>query len=346
MLGCRGAAVLPEGMSAERFEWLGQWVEDPDDIVRTPGSESNVKEIYDKCAELAKDPRNVILNQFSEFGNYLAHYACTGPAAAAVLEDRSRRGDRLELAGFVAGTGSAGTLAAGDYLKREYGARIIAVEPTECPTLLYNGYGEHNIQGIGDKHVPLIHNVMNTDIVVGISDRSSDDLNVLFNTEVGRLYLRNRRGIDEKIVGRLSDLGLSSIANILAAIRVAQRLGLDEQCTLVTVATDGAELYESELAMTVEARFGGNFDEVHAGEAFGEHLASADADHIAELNHRDRERLFNLGYYTWVEQQGIDLAEFDRRKDQRFWRGLPDILPVWDRLIGEMNAATGAELAA
>ncbi len=81
ILGCRGVAVLPAGMSRERFEWLEQWVAQPDDIIRTPGTESNVKEIYDKCAELERNPQNVILNQFSAFSNYLIHYICTGTAA-------------------------------------------------------------------------------------------------------------------------------------------------------------------------------------------------------------------------------------------------------------------------
>ena len=68
IIGCRGVAVLPAGMSAERFEWLERWVAEPGDIVRTPGTESNVKEIYDACAELARDPANEIVNQFSGLG--------------------------------------------------------------------------------------------------------------------------------------------------------------------------------------------------------------------------------------------------------------------------------------
>ena len=154
-------------MSAERFEWLAGWVDDPADVIRTPGSESNVKEIYDKCAELSHDPGNLILNQFSEFGNYLGHYLCTGIALEKIFEDFSKTDKNMRLAAYVAGTGSAGTLGAGDYLKERHGARIVAVEPIECPTMLYGGYGDHNIQGIGDKHIPLIQNVMNSDMIVG-----------------------------------------------------------------------------------------------------------------------------------------------------------------------------------
>ena len=180
ILGCRSVAVLPEGMSAERFRWLERWTSDPGDIVRTPGTESNVKEIYDACHTLAKDPNNVILNQFSEFGNYIIHRAVTGPALERIF-DAVRGDSALRPRAYISASGSAGTLAAGDYLKQALGTHIGVVEATECPTLLYNGYGEHNIQGIGDKHVPLIHNVMNTDFVIGVSDAATDALN-LFST--------------------------------------------------------------------------------------------------------------------------------------------------------------------
>src|SRR4029077_6953481 len=221
ILDCRGIAVLPEGMSAERFEWLHARVSCSEDLVRTLGSESNVKEIYDKCAELARDPGNVVLNQFAEFGNYVAHYACTGPALAGVFEALLAARPALRLSAFVAASGSAGTLAAGDYLKERYGTRIIVAEASECPTLLRNGYGEHNIQGIGDKHVPLIHNVMNTDIVVGVSDRTTGALDLLFNSETGLSYLAGRRHIGPPLLDPLKFIGLSGIANLVAAIKTA-----------------------------------------------------------------------------------------------------------------------------
>lgn len=339
ILGCHGVAVLPGGMSAERFNWLEKWVTDPSDIVRTPGTESNVKEIYDACAEMAKDPGNFILNQFSEFPNYLAHYAMTGSAAARLFEGLNTSG-KLRLAAFVAGTGSAGTLAAGDRLKEDFGTRIVAMEPVECPTLLYNGFGEHNIQGIGDKHVPLIHNVTNTDIVAGVSDVATDDLALLFGTEAGRAYLVERRGIDETTVAGLATLGLSGIGNVLAAIKTARRLDLDENDVLITVATDGSELYPSEIAGHL-ARKGGRFDQVDAAEAFGQHLLGAGADHVLELDHRDRQRVFNLGYYTWVEQQGISVEDFDRRRRQDFWKGLHAHLKSFDDMIARMNRDVG-----
>jgi cysteine synthase A len=341
ILDCRGVAILPEGMSRERFDWLQRWVRSSDDIVRTPGTESNVKEIYDACNEMARDPANVILNQFSEFGNYLAHYVCTGPALRAVFDDARRRDRGLRLAAFVAASGSAGTLGAGDYLKAELGAKIVAVEAVECPTMLYNGYGEHNIQGIGDKHIPFIHNVMNTDLVVGISDRSTDALNLLFNSDVGRRYLAGRQRLDRTLLQRLDSLGLSSIANVLAAIKTAKRLDLGSEDAIVTVATDGAAMYGSEREKYAAARYSSGFGETDAGEIFGAHLQAVTDDHVLELSRIDRERIFNLGYYTWVEQQGVPLEDFDRRRDQGFWRGLQAAIPRWDALIDEFNADAG-----
>ena len=344
-LGCRGIAVLPAGMSRERFGWLERWVSDPSHIVRTPGTESNVKEIYDKCAELNRDPQNVIFNQFSEFGNYLVHYACTGRALDAIYGHMASANPALRLTAFVCATGSAGTIAAGDYLKARHGTRIAAVEAIECPTMLRNGYGEHNIQGIGDKHIPLIHNVMNTDFVVGVSDRSSDSLNVLFNESAGRDYLLRRRKIDPGLLQQFAHIGLSGYANIVAAIKLARHLELGADDVIATVATDSAALYQSERASFLARHYGGAFDEVNAGEVFGRDLEGIADDHLIELTHVDRRRVFNLGYYTWVEQQGVALEDFDRRKDASFWKGLQDTIPAWDRLIAEFNADTGAQHA-
>ncbi len=334
ILGCHGVAVLPEGMSAERFAWLENWVTDPGDIVRTPGTESNVKEIYDACHRLAKDPDNIILNQFAEFGNYIVHRAVTGAALGRVFE--AVKGDSaLEARAFVAASGSAGTLAAGDHLKDAFGADICVVEALECPTLLYNGYGDHNIQGIGDKHVPLIHNVMNTDFIIGVSDQASDNLNLLFNTTVGRDYLRGRTGLGQEQLAALGDLGLSSIANVLGAIKYAKYMELGAGDAIITVATDGAEMYGTELGRTQGDL--GEFDALRAAEVFGRYLLAAATDHTLELNRTGRERIFNLGYYTWVEQQGIALDDFDARRDQAYWDGLMELVPIWDAMIGAFN---------
>ena len=344
IMASRGVAILPAGMSQERFDWLDQWCANPaEDVIRTVGTESNVKEIYDACNELAKDPTNFVLNQFCEFGNHLGHYEITGRALAHVFEHvRSASGRDLNLAAFASATGSAGTIAAGDRLKDEYGTKIVAVEALECPTMLENGFGEHNIQGIGDKHIPLIHNVTNTDVVVAISDRSTDELDVLFNTAAGRAYLVDRVGVPSAIVDTLEHFGFSSICNVLAAIKTAKLLGLGADDAIVTIATDGAALYPSERAKTMAGRFGGEFGAVEAAAVFGEHLANVTTDSTIECTERDRNRIFNLGYYTWVEQQGTPFELFEARRAQGFWRGLRRFLPIWDEMIVDFNSRVAA----
>ena len=341
LMGCRGVAVLPEGMSRERFAWLEDWVADPDDIVRTPGVESNVKEIYDRCHELAADPDNVILNQFAEFGNYVVHYLATGAALDRVFEAMRAEAPELRLRAFVSATGSAGTIGAGDHLKERFGSLIVACEALECPTMLYNGFGEHNIQGIGDKHIPLIHNVLNTDVALAVSDRATDRLGLLFGTDTGRTYLARRHGVPEAVLRELPSLGLSSICNVLGAIKTAKHFGFGADDVVVTVATDGAAMYESERAVALAEHFPGGFDEVGAAEVFGEHLLGAATDHLRELTWRERERIFNLGYYTWVEQQGVSLDDFEERRSQSFWARMREQASRWDELIDEFNARTG-----
>jgi cysteine synthase A len=339
ILGCRGVAVLPEGMSRERFDWLEAWVGNLSDIVRTPGSESNVKEIYDACAALAAEPENVILNQFGEFANYIIHRLVTGPALEHLA--REAGGGGLIPRAFVAASGSGGTLAAGDHLKAALGTKTCVVEALECPTLLYNGYGEHNIQGIGDKHVPLIHNVMAMDYATAVSDAASDSLLLLFNTEVGRDYLARRRGVAPELLKALGNLGISSIANIVAAIKLAKYMKLGEGDSIVTVATDGAAMYGSEREHILETRFHGLFDAEDAAATFGRYILGAATDHLLELTSPDRERMFNLGYYTWVEQQGVCLSDFDARRKQSFWDGLLEQAAEWDARIDEVNRLTG-----
>ena len=339
LMGSRGVAVLPAGMSQERFDWLDKWVTDPSDIVRTPGTESNVKEIYDACNEMAKDPGNFILNQFCEFGNHVGHYEVTGRALAHAFEHVKANGHSdIRLAAFTSATGSAGTIAAGDRLKDIYGTKIVAVEALECPTMLENGFGEHNIQGIGDKHIPLIHNVMNTDVVVGVSDRATDELDALFNMPAGQQYLASRHGFSAELIDALTHFGFSAICNVLAAIKTAKLMGYGANDAIVTIATDGGALYPSERVKTIANRFKGEFTAVDAAEIFSEHLGSVSTDNMIDCTERDRNRIFNLGYYTWVEQQGTPLDVFEARRSQSFWRSVRSYAPVWDNLITEFNA--------
>jgi cysteine synthase len=343
IMASRGVAILPEGMSQERFDWLERWCENPaEDVIRTYGTESNVKEIYDACNELALDPGNVVLNQFCEFGNHLVHYEVTGRALGHVFETVAEERPALRLAAFVSATGSAGTIAAGDRLKDDYGARIVAVEALECPTMLANGFGEHNIQGIGDKHIPLIHNVMNTDAVVAVSDRATDQLQVMFASEDGLGFLADRRLVPERVLGTLRHFGLSSICNVLAAISTAKLFGLGPDDAVVTVATDGAAMYSSERDKITARDFGGGFTNLDAAAVWGEHLADVTTENAVECTAAVRNRIFNLGYFTWVEQQGTPLEFFEARRDQSFWRGLRRYLDTWDSMIEDFNKAVAS----
>lgn len=342
IMGCRGVAILPEGMSRERFEWLERWTTNPaEDVIKTFGTESNVKEIYDACNELEKDASNVILNQFSEFSNHLGHYAVTGPALETVFNHVTA--DRPgKLAAFVSASGSAGTLGAGDYLKDTHGARIVGVEALECPTMLYNGFGDHNIQGIGDKHIPLIHNVTNTDLVVGVSDNSTNHLDVLFNTPAGKRLL-GERGVAPDLANALVDFGYSSICNTLAAITAAKQWDLGADDVIVSVATDGSDLYNSDRERIMATDFAGGFDDSHAAAAFDEHLMALPTVAM-EMDDVARNRVFNLGYFTWVEQQGVDIPDFEVRRDQSWWDGLRPLIESWDDMIREFNDATQVSL--
>ena len=343
IMGCRGVAILPAGMSQERFDWLDRWCANPaEDVIKTVGTESNVKEIYDACNELARDPGNFIFNQFCEFANHLGHYEVTGRALSHVFEtvrqSMKSAGRDISLAAFTSATGSAGTIAAGDRLKDDYGARIVAVEALECPTMLENGYGEHNIQGIGDKHIPLIHNITNTDVICGVSDHATDELDVLFNSAAGKSFLADRKGLDADLIEALEHFGFSAICNTLAAIKTSKLLGLGPDEAIITIATDGGAMYPSSRADTLHRRFNGEMSSVDAAEVFGRHLGHVTTEDMIDCTERDRNRVFNLGYYTWVEQQGTPFELFEARRDQSFWRGLRRYLPIWDELIDEFNA--------
>jgi cysteine synthase len=337
LLGCRAVAILPEEMSPERFEWLRRIGAD---VIATPGCESNVKEIYDKCWEIRRtDPDAVIFNQFEEFGNYLWHYGVTGPAAESAYV-RLAGAAAGRLAAWVATSGSAGTLGAGDYLKQRHrDCRIVAGEALQCPTLLMNGFGGHRIEGIGDKHVPWIHNVRNTDMVVAIDDAKPLAILRLFNEPAGRDALLGG-GVPERLIGRLPLLGLSSIANLIASIKVARYHELGRHDLILTPLTDSAELYGSRV--TESARVTGGYDERRAVADWERHLLGTTVDHVKELTFVDRKAIHNLKYFTWVEQQGKAVDELNALWSTEFWTDTQAQLPEWDRAIEAFNRETGA----
>lgn len=336
LLGCDSIAILPEGMSRERFEWLSTIA---GEVIKTPGSESNVKEIFDKVWELRRSGQDLmILNQFEEFGNYLWHYEVTGHAMEEALRQAMRPGDRY--AGVALTTGSAGTIACGDYLKQVFpGSRVAASEALQCPTLLWNGFGAHRIEGIGDKHVPWIHNLRNTDVVMAIDDAAVVHLARLFNEPAGRRYLL-AQGVPSEVVGRLDLLGFSGIANLLSAVKLAKYFELGGKDIVLTVLTDSMELYGSRLR-EMQAEHGA-YDEGRAAFHDGRHLKGIGTDAMLELRHPDRRRIHNLKYFTWVEQQGRTFEEIQAQwYDDDYWTGVQRQVPAIDALIEEFNRRAG-----
>ncbi len=335
LLACTAVAILPEGMSRERFEWLEAI---GSEVIRTPGTESNVKEIFDKCNEIRNtSPDDVIFNQFEEFGNSLWHYHVTGTFAEEVFRSVAGEGDRLS--GWISATGSAGTIAAGDYLRTVSPfMKVVAAEALQCPTLLHTGFGEHGIEGIGDKHVPWIHNVRNTDFLCGIDDRHCLSLMHLFNEEGGKKFL-SRTGIDTGLLEKLPLLGISGICNLLSAIKTARYFEMDRQDIILLPLTDSVEMYHSRLEELQQER--GRPGDVESARIFSRYIEGIGVDHVRELGYWDRKQLHNLKYFTWVEQQGKSSTDLARLWDPSFWEQIWSQVGELDRAIEAFNADTG-----
>ncbi|MCX5976289.1 MAG: pyridoxal-phosphate dependent enzyme [Coprothermobacterota bacterium] len=338
LLACDAIAILPEEMSRERFEWLREI--GAKEVIATPGSESNVKEIYDKCWELRHErgDRIVIFNQFDEFGNSIWHYEVTGSA----IEEAFHRlaGPRSRLAAYISATGSAGTIGAGDYLRTQFPLiKIAASEALQCPTLSLNGFGAHRIEGIGDKHIPWIHNVRNTDAVIAIDDEYPMRVLRLFNEEEGQERLRCE-GVPAELVEKLPLLGISSIANLQASIRLAKYYELGSEDLVFTIFTDSADLYRSRLVELRQER--GAYSNEAAQVDFQRFLMGIGTDWIKELNYRDRKALHNLKYFTWVEQQGKTVDELNALWSEDFWQETYAQTEEWDKLIEAFNQKLGA----
>jgi len=337
LLGCESIAILPEEMSQERFEWLSKVA---GEVIATPGCESNVKEIFDKCWELRETREDIVIfNQFEEFGNHLWHYEVTGHAMEEVLRKLLPKNGRY--AGFISQTGSAGTIGAGDYLKEVFPqSKIIAGEALQCPTLLLCGYGGHRIEGIGDKHVPWIHNVKNTDMVIAVDDNACMNLIRLFNEPEGWKYL-TKQGVSQETVERLPLLGISSIGNLLCAIKFSKYYELTSRDIVLTVWTDSMDLYKTRLKEMEKAY--GPYSEIQAAKDYHRYLLGESTAHIRELSYYDKRQIHNLKYYTWIEQQGKDMDELNAQwyDFPEYWDRIHRQVDDLDRLIEQFNKQTG-----
>ena len=337
LLGCGSIAVLPEEMSQERFDWLNKV---GSEVIATPGGESNVKEIYDKVKQLKAErgDKIVVLNQFDEMSNPLWHYAVTGPAMAEVFNSIKTANQRFS--GLFLTQGSAGTLGSGDYLKTQFPAlKVGAGEAVQCPTLLRNGFGAHRIEGIGDKHVPWVHNMRNTDVVVDLDDAVVMRLLRLFNEPLGRDFLQSG-GVPAEVVMRLGLLGISGIANVLGAIKMAKYYEYSQNDVIITVATDSMEMYGSRIREAREKE--GDYTSIQAAVDFEGRLMGVDKDDMLELSYYDRKRMHNLKYFTWVEQQGKTVEELNAQwYDEDYWNQQFGQADSWDEKIEAFNERTG-----
>lgn len=336
-MGCKGLVVLPAGMSRERFELIESYGAD---IIKTFGSESNVKEIYDETHRLrASDPNIRVLNQFEVMGNYRFHYHVTGNTVVELAAELKERGiGNGKIAAFVSSMGSSGTIAAGDRLKQVWpDHKIVGLEPIQCPTLYNNGYGTHDIQGIGDKHVTWIHNVMNMDALMCIDDIECKKGLQVFAEEAGRKALVERYGIPADVVERLAPLfGISGICNIYGAIKTAKHYGFKQGDVIVTVATDSLERYHSVMADMAETY--GALDEARAVGYIESLYHGMRTDWIMDGTRDARERWHNLKYYTWVEQQGKSVEELDAQREQTWWEEHQRLVHEIDARLTEVRA--------
>ena len=338
LLGYSSIAILPEEMSQERFDWLRKIGAE---VFATPGCESNVKEIYDKAKELVEERGDSVLNfnQFENFGNSMWHYNVTGKAMKEVFDKNAKPGQRLS--GVFLTQGSAGTLACADYLKKYHSPiiKLAAGEALQCPTLLLNGFGGHRIEGIGDKHVPWIHNLKSTDLVIGIDDEPNMEIMRLFNEKEGHKLLKDK-GIAPEIIERLSLFGISSIANIMGAIKMAKYYEMNENDCVFTVSTDSMEMYGSRIKEQRELK--GDFNEKFAAVAYESSLKNLNTEHILELTYNDKKRMHNLKYFTWIEQQGKTVEEINTQwYDENYWDDRFDCADYWDEKIMEFNERVG-----
>jgi cysteine synthase A len=337
LMGTEPIAILPEEMSQERFNWLKN--EAQSTVIATPGSESNVKEIYDKCWELRRTRDDIVIfNQFDEFGNAAWHYNITGNAIEEVYN--SIKTDKSTLAGYISATGSAGTIAAGDYLRTIFPhIKVVASEALQCPTILQNGFGAHRIEGIGDKHIPWIHNVKNTDVITAIDDNDPIRLFRLFNEKDGHHYLINL-GISKDIVEQLPLLGISGIGNLLSTIKTAKYFEMTSDDILITIATDSADMYRSRLDELNKSC--GEYTEIQAIKDYEKGMLGQLTDNMRELGYRDRKAIHNLKYFTWVEQQEKDVEDLNQLwYDREVWGKMFKQTKRWDELIKEFNERTG-----
>ncbi len=325
LMGYRAIVIMPDNMSKERYERIRKYGAELD---LTPGTESDVILTLQRTYQLKKNPKNKPLAQFELLPNYRFHRYVTGNSAIEAVKDVGNG----RIACFISAPGSAGTLGAGDQIKKVFPeAKVVALEPYECSTLANGGRGQHRIEGIGDKMCTLIHNVLNTDFVALIYDDScvqglkvfQDGTDVLVKMGVKREVAENLRNF----------FGISSICNIIGSIKMAKYLRLGPDDNVVTIATDGFDRYPS-ILKDLEQRVLEINDTVLERWARDIFL-KADESEIYDFRRSEaKERLFRQKEQDWLPF-GYTKEYLDSMKDPEFWEREYSLVEEYDKKILE-----------
>jgi len=324
LMGYDAVVIMPDNMSRERYERIKKYGARLD---LTPGTESDVILTLKRTYELKKDPQNKPLAQFELLPNYRFHRHVTGNSA---IEAVSGIGNG-RIACFTSAPGSAGTIAAGDEIKKAFPeCKVAALEPYECSTLANGGRGQHRIEGIGDKMCTLIHNVLNTDFVVLIHD--DDCVKGLKVIEDGSEVLAAKLGLAPEDAAGLKHLfGISGICNILGAIKMAKYLRLGHDDNVVTIATDGVDRYGSVLTELEERmlEISPSVLERWARDIF----LGAREDHIYDYRRAEaKELLFKQKEGDWLPF-GYTKEYLDSMRSPEFWEEEYNLVKEYDQKI-------------
>jgi len=327
LLGFKAIVIMPDNMSKERYERIRKY---GGELELTPGSESDVILTLERTHEMMKNPKNKALAQFELFPNYRFHRHVTGNSAIEAVRGIGNG----RIAGFTSAPGSAGTIAAGDQIKAVFPeAKIAALEPYECSTLANGGRGQHRIEGIGDKMITLIHNVLTTDFVILIEDEETVQGLKIFRDGVDSLV---KMGVERDFALALRDcFGPSGICNVLGAIKLAKFLRLGPGDNVVTVATDGFDRYQSVLE-ELDCRYLETAPSVLDRWANDIFLGAKD-DQVYDFRRpAAKEQLFRQKEADWLKF-GYSQQFLDSMRDQSFWDGEYAKVPHYNEKIAKLR---------
>jgi cysteine synthase len=319
--------IMPDNMSKERYQRIKKYGAKLD---LTPGTESDVILTLERTFELKKDPKNRSLAQFELLPNYRFHRHVTGNACVDAVKDVGNG----RIACFASAPGSAGTLAAGDFIKKVFPeAKVAALEPYECSTLMNGGRGQHRIEGIGDKMCTLIHNVLNTDFIALIKDEESVQGLKLIHDGIDVLV---ENGIERNVAEEMRELfGVSGICNIIGAIKMAKHLKLGPDDNVVTIATDGFDRYETVLK-DLDKRYLETENFV-LRRWFRDVFHKANTFDIADYRSKEqKEKLFKQKEKDWLKF-GYSQEYLDSMRNMDFWDDEYNKIYHYDELIKKLR---------